>query len=203
MRRIVSKLLAVTVLLVASLPARAATTLPGIPNFHQVTEGLYRGGQPEPSAWKPLSDLGVKTVVDLRRRVEHSTTAESLAVVAAGMRYVNFPMHGFETPTSAQMASVLPLLDSDGVFVHCKQGRDRTGTVIAAYRISRQGWGNHQALDEARQRGLHWWNRGMKRFLAGYRSEPVVPAQGPGDAVLATSPVIDSTAAGSAAVGGR
>ena len=34
------------------------------------------------------------------------------------------------------------------VLVHCWQGSDRTGAVVAAYRIAFQGWTREQAIDE-------------------------------------------------------
>jgi protein tyrosine/serine phosphatase len=177
-------------LLAASRPAMAQVI--GVPNFHQVTERIFRGGQPDERGWPELAKLGVKTVVDLRRPGEHSTIAESLAVVAAGMRYVNVPMGGFATPTHAQLEIPLALLDKESpVFVHCKYGCDRTGTVIAAYRISRQGWENQKALTEARQMGMHWWETGMKRFIAAYRSTPAPDTMATGSS-LADAPVVAS-----------
>jgi protein tyrosine phosphatase (PTP) superfamily phosphohydrolase (DUF442 family) len=163
-----------TLLLAYPYPSDSAITqVTGVPNFHQVTDRIFRGGQPDSRAWPELAKLGVKTVIDLRRPGEHSTTAESIAVSTAGMRYVNVPMDGFATPTSTQIAYPLALLDDDEpVFVHCKLGCDRTGTVIAAYRISRQGWENQKALTEARQKGLHWWENGMRRFIAAYHPAP-------------------------------
>ncbi len=159
-------------------PIRAlASTLevPGVPNFHQVNDRIFRGGQPGDEAWGALAKLGVKTVIDLRREVEHSTAAESRMVQAAGMLYVNVPMNGFDTPTAEQMAKLLPLLEREGpVFVHCKQGRDRTGSVIAAYRIARERWTNDAAMAEAQACGLHWFERGMKRWRPP-RTAPAPP----------------------------
>ena len=177
----------------------------GVPNFGQVNERLYRGGQPTDLAWPQLAALGVKTVVDLRRESEHSTTDEARAVQAAGMRYVSVPMNGFDTPRAERIAAVLALMDtSDVVFVHCKMGMDRTGTVVAAHRIAREGWKNERALEEAEAYGLHWWERGMKRFIAGYRPEAVATrtagtAVGAVDASRAVSGVPDQAAESSAA----
>jgi len=164
-----------------SSAAAAATTdssISSIPNFHQVDPRVFRGGQPLDSAWPDLAKLGVKTVIDLRQVSEHSTTAEAQAVKAAGMHYVNFPWDGFQTPRGEQIARVLQAMNGDGaVFVHCKQGRDRTGTAIAAYRISRDGWTNQKALSEAKTYGMHWFERGMMRFITDYRASESTPIQ--------------------------
>ena len=77
--------------------------VPGIPNFHQVNDHVFRGGQPAAEAWPGLAKLGVKTVIDLRREDEHSTAAEARDVAAAGMKYVNLPMKGVVAPAKIQI----------------------------------------------------------------------------------------------------
>lgn len=177
----------------AVLPAYAWSAelgAPEFPNFLQVNERIYRGAQPIQAGWPKLAKLGVKTVIDLRQRREHGIEAESTAVYAAGMRYLNFPMNGFDTPTTGQIENVLNLLDRDEpIFIHCKLGKDRTGTVIAAYRISREHWTNAKAMAEAERNGMHWYEHGMKRFISSYRR----------DAGLNTAPGVDSTGAGARA----
>lgn len=164
-----------------SLPTRVLAIereVVGVDNFHKVNEKLYRGAQPSAEGWASLKKLGVHTVVDLRRPTEHSIADEKKAVEAAGMQYVNFAMNGWDTPTAEQMAKLLPMLEAEGpVFVHCKQGRDRTGSVIAAYRIARERWTNDKAMTEANACGMHWFERGMKRFIAGYKSAPEALAE--------------------------
>ena len=163
----------------ASFAGAAAPRIEGIDNFRQVNDRIYRGAQPEEGAWPALARLGVKTVIDLRREVEHSVADEKRMVEAAGMKYVNFPMNGFDTPTADQMAKVLDLMNGpDPVFIHCKQGRDRTGTVIATWRMAREQWPNQKALAEARECGLHWYENGMRRFISGYKSPaPAAPSE--------------------------
>jgi protein tyrosine/serine phosphatase len=170
------KHIAVLVTALLSVPAWAADPKgPGIPNFHKVNDRLYRGGQPNSQGWKSLADLGVKTVIDLRRQDEHSTAAEAQAVQAVGMRYVNVPMQGIVSPGDDKIARILSLLDSkDPVFVHCKAGKDRTGTVIACYRIARDRWQNQKALDEAKTYGMHWIEVGMKRYIMSFHAAPVL-----------------------------
>ncbi len=143
----------------------------GISNFHQVNDHIYRGAQPQAEGWQTLSKMGVKVVIDLRRDHEegHSVAAEQKAVEAAGMRYVNLPMNGIVAPPDEYVRKAMELMNGqDPVFVHCKLGKDRTGTVIACYRISHDRWQNRQALDEAKSIGLHRIEFGMKRYITSY-----------------------------------
>lgn len=161
-------------LAVSAFPAFAGD--PALPNFHQVNDRIYRGGQPEAQAWPTLAKMGIKTVIDLRREDEHSTAAEAQAVAAAGMRYVNIPMKGVVAPTNDQIAKVLALMDSqEPVFVHCKRGADRTGTVIACYRISHDRWQRDQAMHEAKSLGMGMMQVGLKRYIMEFQPTLLQP----------------------------
>jgi protein tyrosine/serine phosphatase len=158
--------------LVSAAPAQVAA--PSIPNFHQVSEYVFRGGQPPLESFQSLADLGVKTVIDLRRPDEHSTEAEQKAVTSAGMKYVNFPMKGVVTPDDAQVNKILSLLGSkEKVFVHCKRGADRTGAVVACYRIAYEQWNQKRALSEAKSLGMSWTQIGLKSYVKGFQPKVV------------------------------
>jgi tyrosine-protein phosphatase SIW14 len=155
----------------AAEPA-AEPTAPGVPNFHQVNEHIFRGGQPAGSSWRSLADLGIKLVIDLRLPSEHSISREEQAVQAAGMRYVSIPMDGFAAPSDENVAKVLALFESntDGiVFVHCRRGSDRSGTVIACYRITHDHWENQKALQEAKSFGMYWIEKGMQHYILNFK----------------------------------
>jgi protein tyrosine phosphatase (PTP) superfamily phosphohydrolase (DUF442 family) len=164
--------------LALSAVAAAAADPAGIPRFQKVSDTLYRGAQPSDQSYPELAKLGVKTVLDLRKPDEHSTSGEAKLVEAAGMHYVNVPMTGWETPTPAQIAQVSAVMDTGGVvFVHCKQGRDRTGTVTAIYRIEHEGWANDRAYAEARDKGLRWYFSGLNNTIKNYKADPVIAAK--------------------------
>ncbi len=147
-----------------------------LPNFHQVNARLYRGV-------RKLASLGVNTVINLRDDDEHER-AEAEEAKAAGLRYFNVPFERLGRPTEEQVERVLSLIDAQEngvVFVHCAHGADRTGTIIAAYRISHDGWTSEQAKQEAARYGMKFWQRGMKDFIHDYyrdrtaRSTPSAP----------------------------
>ncbi len=181
-------------LLALSLPAwSAGQGATGVPNFHQVNEKVYRGGQPAAEGWSSLAKLGVKTVIDLRRPDEHSTAEEAHAVEAAGMKYVNVPMKGVVAPTEAQVSQALGLLLSspDPVFVHCKRGSDRTGTIIACYRMSHDSWDHKRALAEAKSLGMSWSQFGLKNYIKSFQSKARMMTMAPATATPATAAIQD------------
>jgi protein tyrosine phosphatase (PTP) superfamily phosphohydrolase (DUF442 family) len=143
-------------LFVFSLPALAGPSVQGINNFYQVDEHVYRGAQPTTEGFKYLAKIGVKTVLDLREDDERSSE-EGQVVTSLGMQYVNVPMTGLTPPTATEITKILALLEdgtAGAVFVHCKSGADRTGVVIAAYRIDHDHWDNSRALKEAMSCGM-------------------------------------------------
>jgi uncharacterized protein (TIGR01244 family) len=179
---------AALVLGIASLPAAAQINVAGVPNFHQINEHVYRGAQPSNEGFQSLAKLGVKTVIDLREAGNRSTE-EQKEVEAAGMHYIGIPFRGMSAPTAENMAKVLALFNNAAagtVFVHCRRGADRTGTVIACYRIAHDGWDNRKALQEAKGFGMSWTETAMKHYVLGYHS-PVSAAT----AVVATAAAIN------------
>jgi uncharacterized protein (TIGR01244 family) len=164
-------------LLATSINAQTLNVV-GVENFHQVNEHLYRGAQPTDAGFQNLAKLGVKTVIDLRE-TDGRSAQEKKAVESAGMRYVNIPMYGMSTPHQADVEKVLALFNDASagpVFVHCRRGADRTGTVVACYRISHDGWNNAKALAEAKTNGMAWIEKAMQHYVMQYKAPVAVAA---------------------------
>ena len=144
----------------------------GVPNFHVVNDRIYRGAQPSPEGFQSLAKMGINTVIDLRE-ADGNMLLEKKQVEAAGMRFVNVPMHGLESPHPEDVAKVLAVFNDNNagkVFVHCKRGADRTGTVVACYRISHDKWDNSKALGEAKSNGMAWIQKAMQHYVMGYKA---------------------------------
>jgi tyrosine-protein phosphatase SIW14 len=167
--------------------AALAQSPSGVPNFHMVNDHVYRGAQPSAEGFKSLAKMGVKTVIDLRS--DESTLTEKAQVEAAGMRFINIPMHGMQAPSDAAVKQALALFETTGpVFVHCRRGADRTGTVVACYRISHDHWDNHKALGEAKSCGMSWMQRAMHHYVLHYRAPAENAAAAPASPATAAQP---------------
>lgn len=141
-----------------------------LPNFVEVNPKLYRGGQPASGSLQQLLTLGVKTIVNLRGEGE-GVNKEAEEARALGLRFFHIPFARSGRPRDADMKLVLSIINTpeyQPVFVHCKQGADRTGTVIAIYRITHDGWTSEQAKAEAKSHGMHLWESGMKDYIHDY-----------------------------------
>lgn len=141
-----------------------------LPNFHKVNAGLYRGAQPKAGGMEKLAALGIKTVLNLRDDDAHADD-EARAAKTAGLGYYNIPLSNRTAPSEAEVAQILSLInapENQPVFVHCKRGADRTGTIIAVYRIEHDGWTSEQARAEAKHYGLGFWQVGMKDYISDY-----------------------------------
>lgn len=185
-------------LLALALPAFAGS-VEGIHNFYKVDEHVYRGAQPTDEGFRYLAKLGVKTVIDLRGAGEGRRNEESV-VTAAGMKYINIPMTGLTPPSEAEITKILGMLEDGAtgpIFVHCQRGADRTGAVIASYRIDHDGWDNTRALKEAMSNGMSFFQIPRQNFIRSFqprtlaktapKPEPSTGAVNPQTAVAATT----------------
>jgi protein tyrosine phosphatase (PTP) superfamily phosphohydrolase (DUF442 family) len=141
-----------------------------LPNFHVVEPYLWRGAAPNVEGVDELKRLGVKTIVDLRRSPQ-GTSWEGAYAITHGLRYINVPM-GNSIPTLTKQRKVLAVIDqaandpSKGpVFLHCSHGSDRTGFMVACWRVQHDKRSILEAFTEMMQHGffVHKWqpNNGM------------------------------------------
>jgi tyrosine-protein phosphatase SIW14 len=144
---------------------------PGLPRFGMVTSHLYRGGQPEKRGFAELKGLGVDLVVNLRNEPDEIARERAL-VEAQGLRYASIPWRGKENPKPEQVAQFLGLLRANAdkkVFVHCERGSERTGLMIACYRMSTEQWTAEQALREMDAFGFRRFGFAhLKRFVRDF-----------------------------------
>ena len=156
----------------AELRARVAKLLPdakGVDYAAQVAPGLWRGGMPDDVGVQWLRAQGVRTVINLRH---YHGDSEGELVRAAGMRYERIPLESTDAPEPEQVKRFLEIVrdpSAHPVYVHCLHGVDRTGTMIAVYRMTVEGWSNSDALAEMEHFGAHSVLHDLRRFVASYQ----------------------------------
>lgn len=132
--------------------ARGPSSGQALPNFAQVSNGLYRSGQPSQQGVSQLAAKGVKTILKLNA----DAPAESDWAAAAGIDLVAQLMDNKHSPSYAEVDQALAVINDPArqpVLVHCHLGHDRTGTVVAAYRVTVQKMSVADAVAEAKAMG--------------------------------------------------
>jgi len=141
-----------------------------LPKFHQVSEGLFRGVQPGAGGIRRLAELRINTIVNLRGESLRTRSDEAEAR-ALGLNYFNVALPRWGRPSNSHVRRILEIIaapESGRVFVHCKDGVDRTGMIVALYRISREGWTPRDALTEADRRGMRQVQYWMRDYVEDF-----------------------------------
>lgn len=132
----------------------------GIPNLVEVEKNVYRGGQPDSAGWKYLASLGVTNTVKLNEGSE-------FGAVEAGITVCAFPIDTYhQTLGSPSLELVTNAVNAitPFTFIHCTHGEDRTGLIVAAYRVWKEGWTKEDAEKEMFLKGFHPELVGLYRF---------------------------------------
>ena len=122
----------------------------GLPNLHKISDNLYRGAQPTKEGMQELEKLGIKTVINLRSEHSDSDEMENVNLAYANIRMTTANP---ETENIVRFLNIVTDSNNAPVFVHCKYGADRTGTVCAIYRIVVQDWSKEDAIEEMTKGG--------------------------------------------------
>lgn len=157
-------------------PARSGApaeklSLDGIENFARVDDWLYRGAQPRDFAINELKNAGISMVVDFREE-KAFVNREKHEVEGSGMQFVSMPWDAHHGPKHDQLVEFLNLLRQNPdkkIFVHCERGADRTGLMMAVYRITFDHWTAEQAVKE--MKSFHYDSRmlpNLERYVRAY-----------------------------------
>lgn len=140
--------------------------LSGIDNVGRISPSVYRGNQPKKEGYKTLKEMGIRTVINLRSHHREKNMVES-----AGMRYLEFPIGMFERIKKAEIKQIVNAMadpDNQPVYIHCALGQDRTGIVVAAYRMDIDGWSLDEAEKEMQAFGFNDTWVHLKKFIRKY-----------------------------------
>jgi len=157
--------------------SQKATLIDEAKNFYRVDELLFRSAQLDGSYAAKLRELGIKSIVNLR----HFSRGGDRRAFGDQFWLANKPLQSWEIKP-AQIADVLRTIrerqKEGAVLVHCYHGADRTGLVVAMYRVIYQGWSLDAARSEMIEGGYGFHS--MWQDIAGFltpQNEALVRAE--------------------------
>jgi protein tyrosine phosphatase (PTP) superfamily phosphohydrolase (DUF442 family) len=116
----------------------------GIPNLFWVSPDLYRSAQPDKTGMISAKMMGIKSVVSLRE-----SDSDPRLSRGTGLALKSVPMEAWDIEGEELLAALRAIHESPKpVLLHCRHGSDRTGLVVAAYRVVFQGWSKEDAKNE-------------------------------------------------------
>jgi len=124
--------------------------------IYQVEEGLYRGGPPTVESYRLLSQMS--TILNLRSWPP-AVRKEYDLFRRPRVRILTDPWMPFMPPSHRCTDAAIALIENKDlrpIYVHCLNGLDRTGYIIAAYRVKKCGWSIREAVTEMRSVGFSW-----------------------------------------------
>lgn len=125
--------------------------LPGssLTNLHSVDTDVYRSDQPSSVDFKALEQLGIKEVLNLRNFFTDDKKASETSLVLH-----HLPMHAHTVSETKLIEALRIIKNRKGpILIHCFHGADRTGAVVAMYRMVMQGVPKEEAIREMKQGG--------------------------------------------------
>jgi protein tyrosine/serine phosphatase len=113
-------------------------------NLYRLNDSIYRSEQPDEKGFKVIDSLKIKSVLSLRSSYKDAKlTGKSIFnLYQVGMAADSFTDEEIIKALQIIRNSPKPLL------IHCVHGADRTGVVVAMYRILFNGFTKEQAIDE-------------------------------------------------------
>jgi protein tyrosine/serine phosphatase len=139
-------------------------TLPGVPNLHRITDGLYRSEQPTAEGFRNLEKLGIRTVINLRY---FNSDDDEAAGTALNLRHVKILTWRAGDDHVIEVMRLLRQKENGPFLIHCQHGADRTGLMSAMYRMLEQNWTPQEALEELVEGGygFHSMWKNIKRYV--------------------------------------
>jgi protein tyrosine phosphatase (PTP) superfamily phosphohydrolase (DUF442 family) len=141
-----------------------AVSAKSVANLWRVEPDLYRSARPESAGFQELEKMGVKAVLDVE------SPQDEAAAKGTKLKLYHVPMNAFGLRDESVLEAMRILSDPANrpIVIHCQHGADRTGAMMALYRIVVQGWTKADAIREMNAGGYHHssWFSNLDRYVA-------------------------------------
>jgi len=118
-------------------------------NFHKVDDGVYRSDQPSGKDFKALEKYGIREILNMRRFHSDTKKAEGTSLFLHHIR-----THAHSISKDELIEAMRIIKNRKGpILIHCYHGSDRTGAVVALYRMVFQNIPVEKAIEEMNNGG--------------------------------------------------
>ncbi|MES2589678.1 MAG: dual specificity protein phosphatase family protein [Bacteroidota bacterium] len=113
-------------------------------NLHCINDSMFRSEQPSKTGILEIQKLGVKSVLSLR-----NIKSDRFIKRKSNLIFYKKTINAW-TMTEDEVIEALKLFlkSEKPVLIHCVHGSDRTGTIVASYRIIFENWTKEKAIAE-------------------------------------------------------
>jgi protein-tyrosine phosphatase len=138
----------------------------------QVYSRLYRGARPQPADFAEIKAT-FQRVISLEGPEEDKKEQQELSPLWVMSDPINFAQIYLVGISQHRLYWILQQIvaarTTGNVLVHCEHGEDRTGLIVAAYRVWQSGWTKEAAMAEAIRLGYRsYLNYGLNRTWRGF-----------------------------------
>jgi tyrosine-protein phosphatase SIW14 len=138
----------------------------GFHNLYKVNEDLFRSEQPDERGMKELQKIGIRTIVDLRNFQNDQKEARDTKLIL-----LHIPIKAGKISYSDILISLKSIHYAvKPVLVHCQHGSDRTGCIVAAYRMVYENWSKDEAINEFLEKDYGYHTTWYPNILSLLRS---------------------------------
>ncbi|WP_422081846.1 tyrosine-protein phosphatase [Ulvibacterium sp.] len=130
-------------------------------NLYRINDSIYRSEQPSKKGFRELEALGIKTIINLRRLKEDNKKAKG-----TDLQLKKIPLRAAKM-VEADINNVLHIIQvsEKPALIHCWHGSDRTGVIIAAYRVVVENWEKERAIREFKRKEFGYHERWYPNLL--------------------------------------
>ena len=121
-----------------------------VKNCFKVSDDIYRSAQPAGETAAAMKEMGIKSILNLR----HYHPEDSEEFKKTGIILYSYKMDA-GSASIKDLTEVLKIIQNapKPILIHCHYGSDRTGFIIAGYRMVIMGWTAEKAIEELRKGG--------------------------------------------------
>ena len=113
-------------------------------NLYKVDDDLYRSEQPTKEGMEALESMGIKSIVNVRNIFNDRREGKATKLDLYKKRINTWTIKYSEIIDALRLIQKAP----KPVLIHCKHGSDRTGCIVAAYRMAFMNWTKEEAIKE-------------------------------------------------------